>query len=259
MNTRPLLLEGENLSITWRKALESSLGNSPHEITPLIVSITDFEESSHVRETLDSHLSGNGYASIETVSETIFPESLYQFFDQDKSELYREYLTNLRRYKKIDLSNRNGTYFERLIAYDGQDEKINQLDIIISSLKNNNIKRRSKLQASIFDPKKDHTNRPFQGFPCLQHVTFYRSGNGGLILNSFYAVQYLYRRAYGNWLGLINLGKFVANEVQTELERFNCYVGVEHLDRLTKAEGQNLLTCISNQPIFSPDSLRITN
>ncbi|MCU7549821.1 hypothetical protein OCK74_11885 [Chitinophagaceae bacterium LB-8] len=246
MNTRPLLLEEENLSYAWRRALESTLNNSPHEITPLIVTLTKFEECSNVREILDSHLQSNRLASIQTVSETIFPNSLYQFLGQNRSELYKEYVKNLPRIKKIDSSNRNGTYFERLIAFDGKDKKINQLEIIISSLKNKNIKRRSKLQASIFDPQKDHTNRPFQGFPCLQHITFFQSTNGGLVMNSFYAVQYLYRRAYGNWLGLINLGKFVANELQIEFERFNCYVGVEHLDHLTKVEAQDLLAKLYN-------------
>ncbi|HEV7332537.1 MAG TPA: hypothetical protein VGN63_15975 [Flavisolibacter sp.] len=241
MNTRPLLLEGENLSDVWLKVLESTLENSPHEITPLIVTLTDFKESSTIRETLDAHLQSNRLASIQTVSETIFPESLFQFLGKDRLELYKEYLKNLTRIKRIDSSNRNGTYFERLIAFDGNEKKINQLEIIISSLQNQNIKRRSKLQASVFDPRKDHTNRPFQGFPCLQHITFYRSSNGGLVMNSFYAIQYLYRRAYGNWLGLINLGRFVANELQIELERFNCYVGIEHLDHLSKGDAQDLI------------------
>lgn len=89
--------------------------------------------------------------------------------------------------------------------------------------------------------KVDHIKDAFQGFPCLQHISFYISENRGLILNSYYAIQYLYRRAYGNWLGLINLGKFVANEVQLNFERFNCYIGVEKLDELTKLQAGNLL------------------
>jgi thymidylate synthase len=246
MNTTPLLLQEENLSYTWRKAMECTIESSPHEITPLILTLTNFDENSSIREALDSHLQQNGLASVQTVSETIFPDSLYQFLGQQRSDLYDEYLKNLPRIKKIDPSNRNGTYFERLIAFEGKDKKINQLEIIISSLKNKNIRRRSKLQASIFDPEKDHTNKPFQGFPCLQHVTFFQSTNGGLVMNSFYAVQYLYRRAYGNWLGLINLGKFVANELEIELERFTCYVGVEHLDHLSKTQAQGLLAKLYN-------------
>jgi thymidylate synthase len=114
------------------------------------------------------------------------------------------------------------------------------LETIITDLKSRKIKRRSKLQISIFDPRVDHTNQPMQGFPCLQHVTFYLSENGGLVVNSFYAMQYLYQRGYGNWLGLINLGRFIANEVNIKFERFNCFIGVEKLD-LNKTEAQNLI------------------
>jgi len=241
MIASPLLIEDSNLSSAWVKTLESIIASKGNEITPLILSLTGFDESSKIRQILDSHLESDRMGSIQTVSETIFPDSLYQFCDQNRNELYREYVKNLPRIKKIDSNNRRGTYFERLIAYDGKEKKINQLEIIISSLKGKNIKRRSKLQASIFNPDKDHTNAPFQGFPCLQHVTVFQSENGGLVLNSFYAIQYLYRRGYGNWLGLINLGKFLANELELDFERFNCYVGVEKLDHLKKSQAQNLL------------------
>ncbi len=241
MNTSPLLIEDINLSNAWCKILEWIIKNPGMEITPLLLSLTNFEESNKIKEILNSHLKCNKMATVQTVSETIFPDSLYKFYGQNRAKLYEGYPENLNRLKKIESSNSHGTYFERLIAYDGSIKKINQLELIISSLKDNNIKRRSKLQASIFDPEKDHTNGPFQGFPCLQHVTFYKSKSGGLILNSFYAIQYLYRRAYGNWLGLINLGKFVASESGLKLERFNCYIGVEHLDDLTKEQAKNLL------------------
>ena len=241
MNRSPHLIEDINLSSAWIRALNNIVKSPGIEITPLIVSLTGFEESKSIRETLDLYLQQKDFGSVRTVSETIFPDSLYQFVARDRYKLYEEYELNIQRIKKIDSSNSHGTYFERLIAYDGDEKKINQLEIIINSLKDGNIKRRSKLQASIFDPRKDHTNGVFQGFPCLQHVTFYQSENGGLILNSFYAIQYLFRRAYGNWLGLINLGKFIANELQMEFERLNCFVGVEHLDELTKNQAQQLI------------------
>ncbi|HMK16848.1 MAG TPA: hypothetical protein VK492_01505 [Chitinophagaceae bacterium] len=241
MNTSPHLIEDTNLSNAWLTALGHITKSGGMEITPLIVTLTDFEESLNVRQSLDIYLQKEKFGSIRTVSETIFPDSLYQFLGRDRYKLYEEYLQNLSRIKKIDTSNSHGTYFERLIAYDHDNKKINQLEIIITAIKKNNIKRRSKLQASIFDPGKDHTNGAFQGFPCLQHVTFYKSDKGGLILNSFYAIQYLFRRAYGNWLGLINLGKFIANETQLEFERLNCFIGVEHLDKLKKSQAKDLL------------------
>jgi len=143
----------------------------------------------------------------------------------------------------VDKRNGRGTYFERLIAYEGlAGNKVNQLEMIITSLRpDSKIKRRSKLQISIFDPRVDHTNGPYQSFPCLQHITFYKTKQGGLVLNSFYAIQYLYERAYGNWMGLINLGRFVAREAGLEFERFNCFIGVELLDELSMEEAKQLL------------------
>lgn len=245
MNTSPFLIEGQNLSEVWVSALQKIIENSGMEISPLIVTLTDFNESTLIRHGLDSHLEDSKLPSIQTVSETIFPESLYEYTGYNREKLYQLYKKNLPRIKKIDSSNANGTYFERLTAYNSNQKEINQLEIIIKSLLNNSIKRRSKLQASIFDPTKDHTNKPFQGFPCLQHVTFFKSENGGLVLNSFYAVQYLYRRAYGNWLGLTNLGKFIAKETDLEFERLNCFIGVEHLDHISKSEAQKLFMDIN--------------
>lgn len=238
----PILIEDNNLSTAWCKVLQHIVDNSGNEITPLVLTLSGFEELSLINKELNLDLSRNGLDSIEIVSETIFPQSLYRYNENDRQKLFDSYLENvLPRLKKIDKRNGSGTYFERLIAFG--DTKRNQLSIIIESLSSDSkIKRRSKLQASVFDPDKDHKNGVFQSFPCLQHVTFYKSETGGLVINSFYAMQYLYQRAYGNWLGLVNLGKFVASESGLELERFNCFIGVEKLDHLTKSQAKHLLS-----------------
>ena len=241
MVTTPLLIEGTNLSAAWCKIVEHIVLNPGKEITPLVLTLTNFTESKKVRNLIDQSLHGSGKASISTVAETIFPESLYQFYKHDREALYNGYLEILPRIRKINAKNSKGTYFERLIAFNGH---INQLENIINSYNSDPGVRRSKLQASIFDPTKDHIEMPYQGFPCLQHVTFYATPDGGLIINSFYAIQYLFERAYGNWLGLINLGKFIAQELQLNFERFNCYVGVEQLD-MNKGDAKKLLDLIS--------------
>ncbi|MDP9082048.1 MAG: thymidylate synthase [Bacteroidota bacterium] len=235
----PLVIKGANLSGSWCEILDYLSNNPGNEISPLVLTITDFEESSNIRELLDEDLRKHNLPSIQTVSETIFPQSLYQFCDFDRVVLYKQYLQNYRFIRGAP-GNNKGTYFQRLTAFENGADPINQLEMIITSLQGSTVKRRSKLQASIFDPTKDHTTGMFQKFPCLQHVTFYKSEKGGLVLNSFYAMQYFYRRAYGNWLGLVNLGKFVARESGLEFERLNCFVGVEHLDNITKAEAKKL-------------------
>lgn len=236
------MIEDSNMSTAWYRIFKHIVDNPGKEITPLVLTLSAFEEDKRIRSILNSDLNTNKLDSIDVVSETIFPKSLYEYCNKNREALYETYLTNaLPRLKKIDSRNSNGTYFERLIAFG--DVRKNQLQIIIDSLKDDSkIKRRSKLQMAIFDPLKDHKTGVFQGFPCLQHVTFYKSKSGGLILNSFYAVQYLYQRAYGNWMGLINLGKFIANETNLEFERFNCFIGVEELDHLSKKDAKVLLS-----------------
>jgi thymidylate synthase len=241
MENKPILIEDTNLSNAWRRTVEHITKHTGNEITPLVLSLSEFDENIQARELLNLQLVKNGMFTVETVSETIFPESLYQYCK--KGKLYQLYKRSLPRIKKIERQNRRGTYFERLIDYNG---KVNQLDVVIDSVRKNRSVRRSKLQASIFDPNKDHIESARQGFPCMQHLTFAISQKNGLILNSFYAMQYLYARAYGNWLGLINLGHFMADQIDVKLEQFNCFVGVEKLDMSKDAAKTLVDSIISN-------------
>ena len=243
--TTPTLIENHNISQSWIEVLKRYGDISGKELSPLVLTITDFEEDISLRELLDNHLSIHQKQSIQTVSETIFPLSLSRLFKNNRHELYEEYKSNFKRIKKLDLNGRNprnrrGTYFQRLIDFPGTNGGINQLENIIESIQDNKNNRRSRYQASTFDPNSDKLDGPYLGFPCLQHITFYVTEENGLVLNSFYAVQHLYEKAYGNWLGLVNLGKFVAEELGISFERFNCFISIEKLDSLSKTEAQKL-------------------
>jgi hypothetical protein len=83
----------------------------------------------------------------------------------------------------------------------------------------------------VFDASHDLTRQRQRGFPCMQQVAFAPDGDQGtLSVSAFYASQYLFKRAYGNYLGLCRLGRFVAHEMGLRLERVTCYVGFAHLD-----------------------------
>jgi thymidylate synthase len=116
-----------------------------------------------------------------------------------------------------------------MIAYgweEARDEALlegkrrNQLQHVIDTFKRGN-KRRSALQASIFNPHVDHTHQPRQGFPCMQHVHFMPEDDG-LIITGVYATQYIFEKAYGNYLGLYHLGKFMAHEMGMKLLQVRC-------------------------------------
>jgi len=227
-----------NLSVAWAKAFLWSI--SPRkELIPLIVMVTELNngtdwEDTVIRDLLDNSLQKMGKQSCNTVANTIFPESLWNPKVQRK-RLYERYLRILPAIRKCP-KNRYGVYFERLIDFDGsgyEDTNGNQLEHIIASWLSGN-HRRSALQVAVFDPRRDQTNQRQRGFPCLQHVTFtpYHDRRR-LSINAFYATQYLFERAYGNYLGLCHLGQFVAHEFGLELVQMNCMVGIGMLEEPT--------------------------
>lgn len=235
-NSKPIVIRCEqkiNLSVAWAKAFLAAI-NPKIDLVPLVVMVTDFDEGEVVedpiiRKLIDVTLKDNKKQSCHTVANTIFPKSLWNP-RRSRKLLYQRYEDIFPCLQKIDSKNNLGLYFERLIAYGADFVEGNQLEKIISSYNQRRGFRRSVLQTSIFDPKRDHTRNPYLKFPCLQHVTFAPCGNGGLSVNGFYAIQYLFERAYGNYLGLCHLGQFVAHELKLKLVQMNCTIGIAELD-----------------------------
>jgi thymidylate synthase len=121
--------------------------------------------------------------------------------------------------------------------------------------KNHKRPRQSALQVAIFDPTKDHTGQPVRGFPCLQQVSFSYDDDGGLAVNAYYPTQYMFDRAYGNYLGLCHLGDFMAHEMGLNLVRFTCYIGHPELGKKTKTALRNLARTVQELiPTNSPNS-----
>lgn len=228
-----------NISKAWGNAFLYAMAPGSR-LRPLCVSITgvddnDLEETTDIRDGLDAFLASKDYSTKVTAS-TIFPFSYWRLKNPTRQNLYAWYLDKyLPRYRRKTKRRKKETYFERLIAFNGYDsnpdgsitpKKVNQLEHIISGwahYKNLGTKfARSKLQASCFDPSKDHDKTPRFEFPCLQQVGFAYDGNH-LTVSGYYTMQYIVERAYGNYLGLYNLGRFMAKEMGLELQRVNCF------------------------------------
>jgi hypothetical protein len=238
--TVPMLIEAENLSVAWAKILLRIIDHPGTEIAPLVVSLTGFDEDNAVAEDaafrtkLDELLEVNGKSSIENVGFTIFPERYWEISGGNRERLFDLYKKSFGRMKaRYPSKNGRGLYFQRLMMYGRGPCDGNQLEWIISQYTARTGVRRSMLQASIFDPSKDHVATAQLGFPCLQHVSF-EPTSAGLVVNAFYATQQIFDKAYGNYLGLTHLGKFMAHELGIDLERVNIFVGVAKLERITK-------------------------
>lgn len=240
MSTSPLLIEEVTVSRAWAAAILHVLSHPGKTISPLIVSITGFDknqisEDTSFRSAVNDALEATDEQSVHTVANTIFPLSLWRLARGNRQRLYELYLQSFPRLQALaKRQNRRGLYFERLIRWRPDGQTVNQLEWIISQFQNRASVRRSALQASLFDPDRDHIPDAQLGFPCLQQISFVPDGDR-LVMNAFYAKQSLFQKAYGNYLGLCRLAAFMADQMDLTLDRLNVTVGMAELEMLTKS------------------------
>ncbi len=228
MTSELLTVEASNLSHAWGKAFLRVMERGVDEISPLVVTVNIDSsgmpvEDLQIRRALDCALLEQGEDDCQAVANTIFPASLWNP-GRPRLELYRRYQRLLPRLRHKYSENRNGLYFQRMIAYD-DDRPVNQVEHIITTYRGDN-HRRSALQLAMFDPHADHTNQRQRGFPCLQSVTFSPYGENELAVTAFYPLQTLFAKAYGNYLGLSRLGRFVGHELNLRFTRLTCVAAV---------------------------------
>jgi len=216
-----------NLSLAWTEIFFQLMERGASEIAPAVITISELDEHSlpvQVPE-IQRAIDGVNKQSCRTVASTIFPNSLWApDAEDDAKRLYT-------RYEKVwpvvakCRANSKGVYFRRLTAFapEGNGEErpvVNQLAHIVDTYRLGN-HRHSALQASIFDPTRDHSNSRQRGFPCLQQVAFGVS-DGTLEVTGFYALQHHVPKAYGNYLGLCWLGRFMAKQMGLRLAQVTC-------------------------------------
>lgn len=258
--TVPVLVTARTVSEAWARTLLHVLDHPGKEISPLVLSVTGFDggpipEEFGVRNTLDSVLRACGFVDIDTVAFTIFPQRLWDIVGGDRALLFRLYRDTYPRYRSMNPhKNGRGLYFERLTTSGPASHGGNQLEYIISEYRTRPGVRDSMFQASVFDPARDHVRSAQLVFPCLQHVSFVPVAHDGLVLNAFYATQQLFDKAYGNYLGLCQLGQFMAREMGLTFVRFNCFVGVAKLERIAKADAHLTPVIASARAIVTPRS-----
>ena len=225
-----------NLSVAWLRAFTALAAPGVKSLAPLVISVTGFHDSQPeellgIRSLLDQALANTKQKLVADgepakqrnpltcrgVANTIFPGSLWSP-GTDRQLLYKRYSAMLPRLKRR--GSPRGLYFERLIAYGRGPQNGNQLEHIIDSYRNG-LRRTSAFQATICDPQRDSTRQTRLGFPCLQQIALHPDGDT-LSITGFYGTQYVFQRAYGNFLGLCWIGRFLAYEMGLTLKQMTC-------------------------------------
>ena len=238
-------VRGNSVAETWRTAFVTALKSKGHECSPLVVTIAPppgwtHREPSTIRTALDAKLQSNPKLySTATTAGLVFPSSLWERYRPKGRDFFFEQFRERTgpRLRQADLRNRKGTYFERLVAYG--PSRTNQLKDILDAW-DSGTSRRSVLQAVVFDPAKDHSRSQYLPFPCLDYVGFAPVSGRGLSMTAFYAMQYLFDRAFGNYVGLCALGTFVAEQLGMPFFQLTCVSGVATLGTLRMKEAEAL-------------------
>lgn len=258
----PLVIDDTSLSRAWARLLLQVLDGAGTEVAPLILSVSGFGENGiavedpATRQTLDRLLKKKGRLVIDDVAFTIFPQRLWEMSRGDRARLFSLYRATFPRWQAMNRkANGRGLYFERLIMFGRGPCDGNQLEWILSQFNTRSGVRRSMLQATTFDPGRDHVASAQLGFPCLQQVSF-EPTPAGLVTNAFYATQQIFDKAYGNYLGLAQLGAFMAQQMGMPLARLNVMVGIAKLERITKSDADFAPLVAAAQALVIPPAMR---
>ncbi|MFA6965261.1 thymidylate synthase [Bosea sp. (in: a-proteobacteria)] len=242
-SAKPETITAANLSLGWASVLDRLACPGVESISPLSLSITGFDEQGiaaevpAIRAAIDTLLAAKDKRDVENVAWTIFPERYWRMAEGDRTiffEMFREAFPRVQNFNAQN--NKRGSYFQRLVDFEGGGVGFNQLAWILNEHDRNPSGRRSKWQATTFDPYRDMLTTAQLEFPCLQQVSFTFAGDAGLVVNAFYATQQIVHKGYGNYLGLARLGTFMASQMKRRLERLNIFVGIAKMDKIGKTD-----------------------
>jgi len=241
MPPEPHVVASDDLATAWLTATEWT-ANNPTRGQALVVTVgadsdgrlrrdPTFERK--LSDIIDSIKDANGKKEVVPFIDNasmIFPQNMWNARKSEgRPRFYERYQALLPRIKKLSRKNVYGVYFERMIAFAnvGAKKPVNQVEHVIHLLsRSKRLPRRSALQIAVFHPAFDHTGQAQRGFPCLQQVSFaYSEEERTLHLNAYYPTQYLFERGYGNYLGLGDLGNFVASQTGFAFSGLTCFVG----------------------------------
>lgn len=230
------LFKTKTISDAWVTGMTHLLSVGGTE-SNLIIQIESNLENERVRKRFDDFLSDHELDPIDRVADTIFPDDFYR---GGPGEAAREHLYKMERLSALVERRFTGdSYFDRLIdwpCYDenGEPSTWNQLEYRLGVLKtawesgkktlnifelgisNGLPDDLSHLSTGDMRTQLPHVDKFIQGFPCLSHISL-TLFKGRLDLTATYRNQHFINKAYGNFVGLFRLLRFLSLEIGCEM------------------------------------------
>lgn len=231
-------IEAEDISIAWLQAIRILYGINGQKAVHLVVRVANpVSERQEIRNAAQQLIdewnathTRNQMEHIETTRNTIFPAAFARRTNGPE-ELAAYYRARLNRNGLMGFrQNERGTYFGRIVAYPRADgEAADQLSETTRKLRQElsaKTSKSSRYEISIYNERLD---RSPMSFPCLAHVSLHLHDRQ-LHLQAIYRNEFLIGRAYGNFLGLAEFQRYLADAVQVAVGELMITAGHVQLD-----------------------------
>lgn len=213
MINEPVRIVAESFQTAWLEVVKQ-LMDSHWELRNLVVHIKNpgtLDQSFH--DKIKTFAKAQEIFDPKHVAYTIFPHKMYKS-RRNATALFTAYNKPKGFYDRTRTG--WGTYFRRMTNYVGVNGTVNQLDNIISAIRDRVHLSKAAYVIVIQSPGGE-TVRPLGG-PCLNYIAIQvEPGETGhpltLGLLAVYRNHDFLERAYGNYWGLCNLLRFLAKEV----------------------------------------------
>lgn len=233
----PKLIESQNISSAWMDASNHILTQGNVECTDLMVHITNpVTTNPHIDQLYDSFCDDFNLTKHKKVATFIFPQRLHEICGYNRSKLYR----NQSKVHNV-VKGTWGSYFDQMVNWKEQNgNTINQIETIIRHINQRERVYKTAYTIQITNPF-FHINYT-RGGPCLRYITLQLHPEPRkMSLLALYRNHDFARRAYGNYLGLGNLLKFLASETGFELGTVTCVSSSAYIGSIYRSELHNIV------------------
>ncbi len=219
---KPIVICEDSFQLVWAKAINEL--NANHWKAWNIIAQINVPKlfDSDNNKLLEAFAKKNTLISPKHVAHTIFPKTFFKD-DISRTRFYEKYWKFFKWSRKRAHSGW-GTYFERMIRYSTSNGNIDQLGSIIDNIKNRS--RNYGAAHTIIIPYPHRDLNKLMGSPCLNYITVQveESATSERTINllAVYRNHDFTERAYGNYLGLCDLLKYISCETNSLIGTLTC-------------------------------------
>lgn len=222
----PHLIDEDNISLAWLNAVSYILTQKNAECNNLIVHIKNPRIlDQDINLLYENFCIQNDLTNQYKVATFVFPQRLYEILNGDKERLFRK-----QKRIHVKVKGRWGSYFDQMVEWKESNGRVkNQLKFIIDKLNERNRVHKAAYTIQITNPILHFSH--IRGGPCLHYILLQlQSTPRKMDLLAVYRNHDFAMKAYGNYLGLGNLLKFIASETDFELGSITCVSSHAYID-----------------------------